>query len=318
MKKSLLLTFAALTPLTLLAQNPATAPGEAAGTTEAVPTAATATSPGTVRLNEVQFEGEELKDVVQVLRLRAKNAGLDPALDPLNIVISPGLESRCVPALLLHNVSPTEVLSVATTVLGLRMEPVQGDDGRIVAWLIKAPLAQDDPSETVGGVGSAGAPSIPAPIDPEGATVAGAVIGAFVPSRVPSEVKDPTNATAGPGGGGGFNVPVPIAIASSPLPGGSAVVPARVFGIAPLLAVTDPGSDVGRNQRAEKFERLMITLEKLARDEGLKADIRAYNEMDIIVVKSPDPAALALIAEAIQAMKSNVDPVPTATGPQGH
>jgi hypothetical protein len=44
----------------------------------------------------------------------------------------------------------------------------------------------------------------------------------------------------------------------------------------------------------------------MAADQGFKGvQIKAYGELDILVVKSPDPAVIALIAEAIDAMKSN-------------
>ena len=315
MKKTLLLTAAALTPLTLFAQNSATSFGGTAAATEPAPAA----SPGVPRLDEVKFDGQNFKDVVHYLLVKSQEAGADPSMNPLNIVISPGLEDRRVPDLLLRNVTPTDVLSIATTVLNLRMDPVQGDGGRIVAWVIKDNAGQD-PFATAGGSSSGGgfAPAL----EPLAKLLTNAPPS---PASPPETTPAPEDAPALAGGGGGLTVPAPVAIASSPALGGGLGMPApaaRVFGVGPLLAVTDIGSETGKKQRAEKYQRLMMTLDRLAQDQGLKADIRPYDEMDIIVVKSADPAAIALIAEAIQAMKSNVDPsahpVPTGGGLRDH
>ena len=73
---------------------------------------------------------------------------------PLNVVLQPGLESVTIPALSLRNVTTTEVLRVASSILGLSLEPVKGDTGdSVAAWILKrlspadpAPPASTDPN----------------------------------------------------------------------------------------------------------------------------------------------------------------------------
>ena len=300
MKKSIILTVAALAPLNLYGQSPS------AGVSEAIVTPAP--SPAVPRLDEVTFDGETLRDVVFFLKAQAEAAGLNPKTEPLNFVISPGFEALCVPALSLRNVTPAEALSVVTTVLGLRMEPVPSEDaGRVVAWLIKGQQAPK-PS-TVESV-------VPQPQNPTAipSSIPGADFGGGGTDTA-TRATD-TSVQSGAGFGTGLQVPVPMTIASSGLPEGrpvTAVSPApaaRVFGIAQMLYVTDPDSDQGKKQRVEKFERLVASLRSLSQDQGFKTDIRAYGEMDILVVKSTDPAGMSLIAEAIEAMKSNAAPPP--------
>jgi hypothetical protein len=247
----------------------------------------------------VQFEGVTLGELVARLQDRNKEAGNDPNLDPLNVVISPGLENQPVPALSLRNVSPTDVLTVATTVLGLHIEPVMGDSGQPVAWLIKA--AEGSP---FGPANVAKPPPVAAPGGGAGDAGGGFTVPAFGDGA----------AALAPGEEGRGGIPYAVQLAASPptsaTGAGAGMAPpratSRVFGVASLIASDDADPQPSEKGRAEKLHRLIHSLEKMAVDQGGEAQISAYDEMDILVVKSADPAALALIAEAIEAMKTNI------------
>jgi hypothetical protein len=107
--------------------------------------------PGT-RLDKVIFTEANLAEVIDYLDKRSQNEGGRP----LNVVIQPGLESVTIPALSLRNVTTTEVLRVASSILGLSLEPVKGDTGdSVAAWILKrpspvdpAPPANADPNAT--------------------------------------------------------------------------------------------------------------------------------------------------------------------------
>jgi|GEM_PF-5328593 len=289
-----LLAAAALSPLTLSAQSPAPAAGGIAA-----PQVTPVTSPAAGKLPSVQFAEASLEEVIRFLQDQSKAAGTDPNVDPLNIVITPGLAELRVPTLSLRNVSPTEVLTVVATVLGLQLEPVSGDAGAPIAWLIKDPNAQ------AGGVAAGGIGVSPPPVTPPAAASGDAAGGA--------------TASGFPGGGGPIvypssgspyaaGVPYAVQIAASSATGGAgggtAPSQSRVFGVASLVASNK--GDASVEVRTANLERLIRSLEKMATDQGSNAQINAYGELDILVVKSADPAVLALIAEAIDAMKSNV------------
>jgi hypothetical protein len=201
------------------------------------------------------------------------------------VIISPGLEEHRVPALSLRNVSPTEVLTVATTVLGLRFEPVIGDNGQPVAWLIKGTDFRFAPT-----TGSFAAP----------------------PSAVAKPNLPGVTAFAGaPGAANPVAAPYAVQLASSHrVEGGLAGGPtsqgiSRVFGIASIIASDQADPKAREKEQAERLVELIGSLEKIADDHGGKARINAYREMDLLVVKSADADVVALLAEAIEAMKSN-------------
>lgn len=89
--------------------------------------------PGT-RLDKVIFKEANLAEIIDFLDKRSQESGGRP----LNVVIQPGLESVTIPALSLRNVTTTEVLRVASSILGLSLEPVKGDTGdSVAAWILK-------------------------------------------------------------------------------------------------------------------------------------------------------------------------------------
>jgi hypothetical protein len=103
-----------------------------------------------------------------------------------------------------------------------------------------------------------------------------------------------------------------VEIASSPATGGGGLAAAepqkrvKVFGIAQLIASKDANQDVRQKERQQKYMSLIDTLRALTADQtGTSADIKFYEAMEIIVVKTTDPAAMTLVAEAIEAMKKN-------------
>jgi hypothetical protein len=281
-----LIALAAVLPLTLFAQVPAgtgAAPGAAAGAQ-----VAPATSPGAQRLPRVQFEGATLKEIIEYLQAQSKEAGHDPNVDPLNVVISPGLEMHRLPSVSLRNVSPTEVLTIATTVLGLTLEPVTGDSGQTVAWLVRGPAAGNDPFSG-GPVSSPPPPLTPGPGEGGGPGIHGFPAGPNPP-----------------------NVPVAVELAASPPPpvdptAATSRTPkkSRVFGVASLIASNKEGPEVREEEQARNFARLIDSLQKMAADQGGNAEIKAYREMNILVVRSSDLAVMELIADAIEAMKAN-------------
>jgi hypothetical protein len=291
MKKTrILLAVAAFAPLPLFAQSP-----PAAGGGLAAPGVAPVSSPAATKLSKVQFEEASLQDVIRYLQAQSKTTGTDPNVDPLNIVISPGVQDMRVPALSLRNVSPTEVLTVATTVLGLSLEPVNGDTGAPVAWLIKNPNAQAGPA--AGGIELSQPPATPR------TTFLGESSGGTGPQGTAGSLPgDPLPE----GSLGVTGVPYAVQIAASPpsaTGGGAAPSQSRVFGVASLIGSK---TNTSEQDRTVRLERLIHSLEKMAADQSFKeAQIKAYGELDILVVKSPDPAVIALIAEAIDAMKSN-------------
>lgn len=295
MKTKIALLTAALAPLTLTAQVKEGAAGGAAPATVQAPAAAPK------RIPRVQFQDAKLSEIVEYLQEKAQELGLDSSVNPMNVVITPGvgIEKMQVPTLSLRNVSPTEVLTVVTTVLGLQLDPVTGDEGQVVAWLVKNPGA--------GGAASEGA-----------GDGAGAVIGAVAGGIIGHAPSNPASASAGspnpigliPGEPG---APAAVELASSPaLAGGgegTGLVPhklARVFGIASLIASRETDTAKAEDARRKKYSQLIDTLSMMSVDQtGTQADIKFYDAMDIIVVKSADPAVMTLIGDAIEAMKKN-------------
>jgi hypothetical protein len=97
--------------------------------------------PGT-RLDKVIFKEANLAEIIDFLDKKSQESGGRP----LNVVLQPGLESITIPALSLRNVTTTEILRVASSILGLSLEPVKGDTGdSVAAWILKR-LSPADPT----------------------------------------------------------------------------------------------------------------------------------------------------------------------------
>jgi hypothetical protein len=104
-----------------------------------------------------------------------------------------------------------------------------------------------------------------------------------------------------------------VELASSPAPGGGGGGIAgppqkqvRVFGIASVIASKETDHNERAKARSMKYRDLIDTLTTMAVDQiGNPAEIKFYDAMEIIVVKSADPAVMTLIAEAIEAIKKN-------------
>lgn len=149
--------------------------------------------PGT-RLDKVVFSDANLAEVIEYLDKISQNEGSRP----LNVVLQPGLESVTIPALSLRNVTTTEVLRVASTILGLSLEPVKGDtDDSVAAWILKRPSPVDpaqptsaDPNAILESEGLAlpGTPSTVQPLASSGSPRQTRVfsIASLVPRRAPS------------------------------------------------------------------------------------------------------------------------------------
>jgi hypothetical protein len=324
MKTKITLLTAALAPLALAAQAqegsgseaPAAAVqftaaegGSGAGAGPAsgrAGTATEATTPATIqrpaRLPRVQFENASLREVIDYIEAKAQEFGLNPDTNPLNVVITPGfgIEDKRLPSVSLRNVSPTEVLTIVTTVLNLQLEAVSGDDGQVVAWLVKGgPPVANTPAG-----GSEGATET-VPGGGDGAAAGGPGAG--------STAVRSGGTVSGPGGSGLIAAgTAAIEIASSPATGAGGLAAAepqkqvKVFGIAQLIASKDANQDVRQKERQQKYMSLIDTLSALTADQtGTSADIKFYEAMEIIVVKTADPTAMTLVAEAIEAMKKN-------------
>lgn len=100
--------------------------------------------PGT-RLDKVIFKEANLAEIIDFLDKKSQESGGRP----LNVVLQPGLESITIPALSLRNVTTTEILRVASSILGLSLEPVKGDTGdSVAAWILKR-LSPADPTPVI-------------------------------------------------------------------------------------------------------------------------------------------------------------------------
>jgi len=294
--KSLPILLASLLPVIALAQ-------------ENTPASPVAKAPDPQRLPRVEFTGADLPSIIEFLQ--AKNREMGGDVKALNVIVSPGLEKRSVPSLSLRNVTPTEVLSIACRVLQLEMEPVKDEKGTgVVAWIVKegaggawGGVAGDPFADAPGGGSMGAAPSVfgtdggasSRVFGPAEAAVAGASGAPFPGGGLASSGAMPPSVTPpvvelASGGGGMMAAPGPQA---------------RVFGIAPLIASTQSNPDEREKERVSKFARLVDSLKAIARDHGQDTQVNAYDEMDIIVVKSRDARAIQLVAEAIEAMKTN-------------
>ncbi len=316
MKTRIALLTAAVTPLIspLRAQEPAAA--AAGGSAAADPFASPVRNGASKRIPRIQFQDASLQEIVEYLQKKmqdgAGGAVNDPEGDDFNVVIVPGggIAERRVPSLSLRNVTPADALTVATTILGLVMEPVRGEQGRTVAWMVR------DPNQAVN--------SAVAADKPVAGAIAGGVIGNPVIGVVPGTIAGNAigGLSGGPptGGAGAQSGPVAVELASSGLGGGAFGGPpqkeVRVFGIAPLIASVEVAPEQRAKARSEKYRVLQETFTGMATDQmGRPPEIRFYEAMDIMVVKGDDPATMTLVADAVEAMKANArSGVDTARG----
>ena len=222
--------------------------------------------PAGTRLEKAVFSNSNLPEIIAFLDAKEQDAGGRP----LNVILSPGMENLVVPSLNLRNVTTTEVLNIVSTLLGLTLDPVKGDDGeKVVAWLIK-------------GNGN-------------------------VTAMAPAPAADPLAANAiaaAPGGLGASGAGLPGAnsltlIAASPAPVPGAAAPqSQVFSLASILPPVGASAEA-RDLRSRRLDQLYVELSKFAVEQDKDAEIRPYPGLDLIVVKS---AALPLISQAVEAM----------------
>jgi hypothetical protein len=78
-----------------------------------------------------------------------------------------------------------------------------------------------------------------------------------------------------------------------------------VFGVGSIITPSRGDPDKRSADREQKLQRLIRSLERLAAEQGEGADIKLYEELDLLVVKSSDQRTLDLIAEAIAAIKAD-------------
>ena len=280
-----------------------------------VPLAAAPQMPAGTRLEKVQFESCPLSEIIAYLETKEQEAEKGRSL---NVILSPGLENRVLPSLSLRNVTTTEVLSIVASLLDLKLEPVKGDDPKmVVAWMVKS---ASQTAEAIGGdmgSGGGGLQALPRPIPDVRRTDPGARPDLGGTSGTAS------GGSEGGGGGGDFqavadpNVPrIAVVASGSGMPGmdggsgGAAPLKqSKVFGIAALLP--PPGdSDEAKKLRAIRLEELLSVLQRFATEQDNEAEVRCYPALNIIMVKS---TALPLISEAVEAMKSNAASVQAAS-----
>lgn len=107
-------------------------------------------------ISQINFEQANLQEIVEFLE--KKQAELEG--DPLNVVLSPGLETLTIPKMILRNVTAGEVLGVTAKLMGLVLEPTVGDDGKtIVAYIMKAGTQKPVDANVSPGTDPAASPS---------------------------------------------------------------------------------------------------------------------------------------------------------------
>jgi hypothetical protein len=307
MKKSLALLTTVLWPIAALAQNPAKTAEE-----PATPAFIDTAVPAPI-LDRVEFHNADLPAIIEYLK--AKNEELGQNQRDLNIIISPGLESLRVPELSLRNVTVADVLTIASTVLDVQLEPVtNAASGETVAWIVKgkaaspvpaigAPITSVIPATSFGG-GSYSVLPDTSGASPTVVPIHGAGGGL---TSAPAEAGSPGG--AGTAGGGSSVVELASSGAMASGMGGSGFGTSRpttkVFSAAALIASTKPDAAEREHERREKFAILTQRLQKLANDHRHRIEIKGYDEMDILVVKSEDAEGINLIAETIEALKMN-------------
>lgn len=240
--------------------------------------------------------------------------------DPLNVVVVPEVVNVKVPSMRLHNVTATDVLNVVTKVTGLSLEPVPSDSGKVAAWIVSRRMAG-------GGMGGAGFATFAGTaggggeLGGGGGTRSGGGADGSDPEPVPvaHPVAEPTLS----------GIPIPTGTAPGSLtrgtagnpnlPGapGSSGAPSRL----PLVDPTDPmlapaqisrvlgigkiyGEVLDEDKRAGLEADLTRRLQAMAEEQHMACTVRPYHELHIIVVKGA-PEAVALVEQAVTAMKEN-------------
>ena len=294
--KTLLIPALALTLASLPAHAQKTAEPAAPVTPPAVALPpAPAASPGLLR--KVQFDDAALGEVIAYLNAKlAEQKG-----EPLNVVVSAGLETTKVPTMLLQNVTAADVLNVVAKMIGATVEPVPSDSGKVAAWIITKRAAQPTPggssettffntaqSETPVGTGADAAASPGQPREWRHSYV----------KQLFGNDPLPINPAAG-GMGGGASVPTTQwdPLVSPPAP----AQVSRVIGIGKIYDGLAGKDDDGR---ARKEAELVEMLSKMTDEQQLACKVRLYHELHVIVIKGV-PEAVALVEQTISALKEN-------------
>lgn len=272
-----------------------------------VPPKISASTPAPALLRRVKFDGEPLSEVIAYLNTMLA----EQSADPVNVVVSAGLEATKVPSVFLQNVTATDVMNVIAKITDLRVEPVPSDSGKVAAWIItKAkPVARKSSAQLFGGGGGA---------EMEG--VGDALIFGQTVNAPATPVPSSPGAMPGSGGGLGGGL-AGVSSSASPNatwidPAGPVAAPAdtsRVLGIGKLFdEIPDD------EERAKKEQRLADTLQRLGEEQRLACTVRPYHELHVIIVKGT-PEAVALVEQTITAMKENVGvkKPATLTAPRG-
>ena len=249
--------------------------------------AAPAASP--MLLRKVQFDDAALSEIITYLN--AKLA--EQKAEPLNVVVSAGLETTKVPSMLLQNVTATDVLNVVAKMIDLTLEPVPSDSGKVAAWMI----TKGRPFNTLRGVNAG--------LDNGGV---GNEVDRQYTHRVPrtdSAPGLPPNPVLLPGARAlprQADAPVPLAEWLDP----ASLVPApaqvsRVIGIGKIYDGLAGKDDYGREK---KEAELVETLSMMIDEQGLTCKVRLYGGLHVIVLKGV-PEAVALIEQTVAALKEN-------------
>ena len=279
---------------------PSEAPPGSPGTS--LPPKSFASTPSPALLRKVQFDGETLSEVISVLN--AKLA--EQSADPVNVVVSAGLETTKIPSVFLQNVTATDVMNVIAQITDLRVEPVPSESGKVAAWIITKgkPAPRKTSAKLFGGglgadMGGSGdglildhqsgkAPS-PVPLNPTPQPPPG--LGAISGQPFPG----------GSGGGlagGPGSAPEPAWLdLQNPAPAPTQV--SRVLGIGKLF---DEIPD--ETERAKREAEIADRLSVVAEEQHLPCKVRLYHELHVIVVKGT-PEAVALVEQTVMAMKEN-------------
>jgi hypothetical protein len=251
------------------------------------------------KLGEVQFNNVALSVVIGYLQQQEAEGENGSSL---NVIVSPGLESLAVPSLNLRNVTTTEVLSIATSLLGLELKPVKGDDPQnIVAWVVKSPEAPRENRHDLNPAASVTYGNSAVTLD--------SVLGSSNQS-IPGPALLQFNA---PAAELASNLSSWVSNGSGTVVLKSPERTSKVYGISTLLPPQGDSPDQ-RAQRDTLRDKLLDQIVKFAKDQDEAAEVRSYPDLDLMVVKS---TALPLITEAIEAMKLDAAALSSASGALG-
>ncbi len=254
--------------------------------------AAPAAWPGLLR--KVQFEDAALSEVISYLNAKlAEQKG-----EPLNVVVSAGLETTKVPTVLLQNVTATDVLNVVAKMTDLTVEPVPSDSGKVAAWIITKRVARPTPGAT-SEITFYNSSQLDAP--------GGASADADTLTRQPREWRHSYDTPSLPN-------PVPVNPAAGMLSGG---VPVTTALWDPLVSPPAPAQvsrviGIGKiyedsatpEERAKKEAELSDMLSVISRDQKMECKVKFYENLHVIVLKGT-PEGVALIEQTVAAMKEN-------------